>query len=95
MWSWFWQFARRCNAHDAVAAGHAIQHLLDSSRTLYDELFQGTLTGCEWEPLGLLFVFLTSSAMEHYAETDRLLRREFGLARIESSPASLRRSSLR
>jgi len=89
MWSWFWQFARRCNARDAVAGGHAIQPLLDSSRTLYDELFQGTLTDCEWDPLGLLFVFLTSSAMEHYAETDRLLRCEFGLGANRIEPGEL------
>ena len=81
-WSWFWQFSRRCNARDAVAAGHAIQHLLDSSRLLYDELFRATLTDCEWEPLGLLFVFLTAAAMEHYAETDWLLRREFGVGAV-------------
>jgi|HubBroStandDraft_6_1064221.scaffolds.fasta_scaffold146690_2 D-amino-acid dehydrogenase len=89
MWTWFWQFARRCNTRDAVAAGHAIQPLLDSSRTLYDELFQGTLIDCEWEPLGLLFVFLTSSAMEHYAETDRLLLGEFGLGANRIEPGDL------
>jgi D-amino-acid dehydrogenase len=85
MWSWFWRFARRCNQRDAIAAGHAIQELLVSSRALYDELFQTTLTDVEWDPAGLLFVFLTASAMEHYAQTDRLLQNEFGLgaARLE------------
>jgi D-amino-acid dehydrogenase len=85
MWSWFWQFARRCKKRDAIAAGHAIQQLLVSSRALYDDLFQTTLTDVEWDPTGLLFVFLTSSAMEHYAQTDRLLQNEFGLgaARLE------------
>jgi D-amino-acid dehydrogenase len=87
MWSWFWQFARHCNEQEAISAGHAIQHLLDSSRSLYDDLFKNTLSDCEWEPLGLLFVFLTASAMEHYAETDRLLRNEFnlGAVRIEAN----------
>jgi D-amino-acid dehydrogenase len=85
MWTWFWQFARRCNERDAIAAGHAIQQLLVSSRALYDDLFQTTLTDVEWDPAGLLFVFLTPSAMEHYARTDRLLQSEFGLgaARLE------------
>jgi D-amino-acid dehydrogenase len=85
MWSWFWQFARRCNQRDAIAAGHAIQQLLVSSRALYDDLFQITLADVEWDPAGLLFVFLTPSAMEHYTHTDRLLRNEFGLgaARLE------------
>jgi D-amino-acid dehydrogenase len=80
LWSWFWQFSRRCNEHDAIAAGHTIQQLLVSSRALYDELFSDTLTDVEWDPAGLLFVFLTPSAMEHYAQTDRLLQSEFGLA---------------
>jgi D-amino-acid dehydrogenase len=80
LWSWFWQFSRRCNERDAIAAGNAIQQLLVSSRALYDELFRATLTDVEWDPAGLLFVFLTPSAMEHYAQTDRLLQSEFGLA---------------
>jgi D-amino-acid dehydrogenase len=90
MWTWFWQFSRRCNQRDALAAGHAIQHLLASSRDLYDELFQSTLTDVDWDPVGLLFVFLARSAMEHYARTDRLLRNEFGLAaeRLEGDALS-------
>lgn len=79
MWRWFWQFARKCNQRDLLAAGHAIQALLGSSRTLYDELLQSTLADVEWEPLGLLFVFRTAAAMEHYAATDKLLRSEFNL----------------
>jgi D-amino-acid dehydrogenase len=88
MWTWFWQFSRRCNERDALAAGHAIQQLLVSSRALYDDLFKSTLTDVEWDPAGLLFVFLTPSAMEHYAQTDRLLQSEFGLAaeRLEGDP---------
>lgn len=80
MWSWFWQFARRCNQRDMLASAHAIQALLVSSRALYDELLQTTLNDVEWEANGLLFVFLKQPAMDHYAETDRLLRDEFHLA---------------
>ena len=79
MWRWFWQFARKCNQRDVLAAGHAIQALLGSSRTLYDELLPSTLADVEWERLGLLFVFRTAAAMEHYAATDKLLRSEFNL----------------
>ena len=39
LWSWFWQFSRRCNQRDALAAGRAIQQLLASSRAL----LRGTL----------------------------------------------------
>jgi len=80
MWRWFWQFARKCNGRDMLRAGHALQTMLVSSRGLYDELLKTTLTDVEWESLGLLFVFRTQHAMDHYAETDRLLRNEFHLA---------------
>jgi D-amino-acid dehydrogenase len=89
LWSWFWQFSRRCNERDAIAAGHALQRLLLSSRALYDELFQSTLTDVEWDPAGVLFVYLTRPALEHYAETDRLLRSEFGLGATRLEGESL------
>jgi len=62
-----------------LAAARAIQALLKSSRALYDSLFQSEPLEAEWETRGLLFVFLTAAAMEHYADTDRLLRENFGL----------------
>jgi D-amino-acid dehydrogenase len=97
MWRWFWQFARRCNQRDMIRAGHAIQSLLNSSRSLYDELLKETLTDVEWEPSGLLFVLKSQRGMDHYAETDRLLRSEFnlgatrydGLDLLELEPALL------
>src|SRR5438132_88166 len=79
LWSWLWRFARRCNRQDMLAAGRAIQALLQSSRALYDDLFQTEGLEAEWETRGLLFVFLTLEAMDHYAQTDRLLRENFAL----------------
>jgi D-amino-acid dehydrogenase len=78
-WTWFWRFAKRCNRRDMLAAGHALQGLLTSSRRLYEDLLRDVLTDVEWHATGLLFVFQTPPAMEHYAATDRLLREEFGL----------------
>ncbi len=80
LWSWLWRFARRCNLRDMLESAAAIQALLDSSRALYDQLIQEEQIDCEWEPRGLLFVFRESRAMEHYAETDRLLRDSFNVA---------------
>ena len=80
LWRWLFRFARRCNARDMLTAGRAIQALLKSSRDLYDDLFQSEPLEAEWETRGLLFVFLTAEAMNHYADTDRLLRENFGLA---------------
>lgn len=80
MWRWFLHFARRCNAHDMLEAGRAIHALLQSSRSLYQELFTKEPLDAEWQTRGLLFVFRSPAAMEHYAETDRLLREYFGVS---------------
>ena len=79
LWGWLLRFARRCNVRDMLAAGHGIQALLNSSRSLYDELMSKEPLDCEWQTRGLLFVFQTAAAMEHYAETDQLLRDSFGV----------------
>jgi D-amino-acid dehydrogenase len=79
LWSWLIRFARRCNERNMLEAGRAIQALLDSSRSLYNELFHSEKVEAEWTERGLLFVFQTRSAMDHYAGTDRLLRDSFGV----------------
>jgi D-amino-acid dehydrogenase len=76
---WFWGFARRCNRRDMMAAGRAIQALLNSSRSLFEEFIRDEHAECEWEKKGLLFVFMTPKHFEHYAHTDELLRRNFAM----------------
>jgi D-amino-acid dehydrogenase len=95
LWAWLYRFARRCNPADMLEAGRAIQALLNSSRRLYDELLREEALDCEWEARGLLFVFQSRAAMEHYAETDRVLSDSFQMpakrldseALIELEPA--------
>ncbi len=66
-----------------------------SHLALYDELRQTTLTDVEWQSPGLLFVLRSQRGMDHYAEVDELLRREFdmgakridGQALLELEPA--------
>jgi D-amino-acid dehydrogenase len=77
LFSWLWHFARRCNHRDMVAAGHAIQPLLESSMGLYRDLIQTDGIECEWQERGLLFVYQTREALEAYTATDRLLATEF------------------
>jgi D-amino-acid dehydrogenase len=77
---WFLGFVRRCNRHSMLAAGHAIQSLLNSSRRLFEELIHNEKLDCEWETKGLLFVFRTPKHFEHYGHTDALLRNEFALS---------------
>ena len=86
---WFLGFARRCNARDMMAAGRAIQALLDSSRTLFDELIGAENIECEWEAKGLLFVFRTPKHFDHYAHADELLRREFAMPATRFDAAAL------
>jgi D-amino-acid dehydrogenase len=80
LWAWLFRFARRCTAPHVLEAGRAVQALLNSSRRLYDELMREESLDCEWQTNGLLFVFHSQKAMDHYAETDRLLRQSFDLA---------------
>jgi D-amino-acid dehydrogenase len=75
--SWFLGFARRCNEPAMLSAATAIQALLASSRSLYDQILAEETMDCEWETKGLLFVYRSAAAMEHYAEVDQLLRERF------------------
>ena len=91
---WFWGFARRCNTRDMMAAGRAIQALLNSSRTLFEELITAERVECEWERKGLLFVFMTPKHFEHYAHADELLTRNFAMParRFDSAELAARAS---
>ncbi len=79
LWGWLIRFARRCNERDMMEAGHALQVLLNSSRSLYDTLMKEEPFDCEWEARGMLVVFLHREAMEHHAATDHLLRESFDM----------------
>lgn len=74
---WFLRFARRCNRPDMLAAAGGIQALLNSSRALYDELLAAEGFDVEWDTHGLLFVFRSAAAFDHYAQIDHLLREQF------------------
>jgi D-amino-acid dehydrogenase len=79
LFRWLWNFSRRCNERDMMSSAHAIQALLNSSRSLYNDWMRDDALACEWQTRGLLFVFRSDEAMEHYAQTDRLLRDSFAM----------------
>jgi D-amino-acid dehydrogenase len=79
LWGWLFQFARRCNRQAMLEAGRAIQALLRSSRGLYDELIRCERLDCEWETRGLLFVFQTGRAFDHFEDMVKQVREEFGV----------------
>lgn len=74
---WFLRFARKCNGTAMLNAAVGIQALLDSSRTLYDDFLESERVDVEWDTYGLMFVFQTKAALEHYSETDHLLTERF------------------
>jgi D-amino-acid dehydrogenase len=86
---WFLNFARKCNERDMMAAGVAIQSLLNSSRVLFDDLIRDEQLACEWETKGLLFVFQTAKAFEHYSHTDHLLAEKFHMPAKRFDAAAL------
>lgn len=89
LFRWLWGFARRCNEKAMLEAGAAIQALLQSSRTLYDDLLQKPGFDVEWQARGMLFVFLTQAAHEHYAATDQLMRDRFQVGAVRYDGSAL------
>ncbi len=78
LWIWLLQFARRCNEKDMLTAGKTIQKLLNSSRSLYDDLFTNEPLDAEWQTVGILFPYVTKAGMDHFAHSDQLMREHFG-----------------
>ncbi|HEY3788568.1 MAG TPA: FAD-dependent oxidoreductase [Urbifossiella sp.] len=83
---WFFRFARKCNRRDMLGHGKAISSLLNSSRSLFAELIEKERLDCEWETQGLLFVFQSQKAFDHFSHTNDLLREQFdmGAWRLEA-----------
>ena len=80
LWGWLWNFARRCNEKDMLAGGAARHALLQSSRTLYDELIGEEQLDCEYETRGCLFAYQDQATFDHFAEEDALIQKHFGVA---------------
>lgn len=78
LWSWFWQFAKRCNHDSMVQAAHCIQALLASAMSEYRQMVHEERLDCEWQAKGLLFVYRNSRLWNAFDTTNRLLREHFG-----------------
>ncbi len=79
-WGWMLKFASRCNQRDMLEAGHARHALLHSAAALYREVIAKENLQVEFKRDGLLFVFRDKHEFEHYRESDRWLRDNFGVA---------------
>lgn len=76
---WFWNFARRCNQTDMLAAAAGIHELLQSSKSIYQELIASEAIECEWQECGLLFVYEGREEFESYEQTNKLISDRFGV----------------
>jgi D-amino-acid dehydrogenase len=78
--SWFWNFSRRCNEADMLAAAAGRHEILQSSQSLYKQLIAEQNIDCEWQERGLLFVFDAKHHFDEFAETNQMLVDKFGVA---------------
>lgn len=78
LWSWMTRFALNCNRTQMLRAGRALQAMLDSSRTLYNDVIRDESLACEWEERGLLFVYATNDHYTGFADTAKLIEDTFG-----------------
>ena len=77
LWRWLWNFARRCTHQRMLESGRAIQPLLASSLSLYQQLVRDQSLECEWQKQGLLFVYRNAHALDAYQPAADLLAEEF------------------
>ena len=80
LWRWLFEFARRCNQKQMLVAGAALQAILESSLAEYKQIVQKESLECEWEEKGLLYVFKTAAALEHFGKTDQFIAENFGVS---------------
>ncbi len=78
--SWFWNFSRKCNHHDMMAAGHGRHAILQSSKQLYQELIASENIECEWQEVGLLFVYDDEKSFSLFGKTESIIRENFGVS---------------
>ncbi|MCA9066847.1 MAG: FAD-dependent oxidoreductase [Planctomycetaceae bacterium] len=82
-WMWMLNFASRCNMRDVREAGKARHALLQSSKTLYEQVIAEEKLQVDWTQDGLLFVYRDKHEFEAYRRTNEWLTREFGVAAEE------------
>ncbi len=89
LWLWLWNFYRKCNERDMLAGGHALQGLLISSMTLFEELVANEPVDCDWEKKGLLYVYRDKARLDAYDKTNKLLAETYNEPAVKFSPDEL------
>ena len=94
---WMLQFGRRCREQVALAAGHHLKSILDSSLNEYKGLITSERLDCQWKESGLLHVFQTQSALDGFAKENDWIESEYqcGAKRISAADLPTLDSTLR
>ncbi|MDZ4350292.1 MAG: FAD-dependent oxidoreductase [Xanthomonadaceae bacterium] len=66
LWAWLLRFAARCNRRDWRRVTTIRAELLNASRQLIAELVADNAMDCEFSASGMLYVFKTPAALEHF-----------------------------
>jgi len=84
---WLLEFAIRCNKKQMLRAGVGLKAILESSMSEYKQIIKEHSLACEWEEKGLLYVFKTASALDHFGKMDQFITEHFGVSadRIEGA----------
>ena len=95
--SWMFQFGKRCRESVALAAGHHLKAILDSSLREYKDLISNQQLDCEWRESGLLHVFETQRAFDAFARENDWIESEYqcGAQRITAADLPILDPTLR
>ena len=87
--SWMFQFGKRCREKVALAAGHHLKAILDSSLEEYKKLIVSQQLDCEWRESGLLHVFENQPALDTFARENDWIESEYQCGAKHVSGADL------
>ncbi|MEL7499247.1 MAG: FAD-dependent oxidoreductase [Planctomycetota bacterium] len=76
---WMWNFAWQCNQKKMMASAAARHAILQSSKLEYQRLIDQHQLDCEWQEVGLLFVFDHKKEFEAFEKTDSTIQKHFGV----------------
>ena len=80
LWSWMIRFALNCTHRKSMAAAESRHRLLQSSKSLLEDMIQKENLSIEYQKNGLLFVHTKDESLSHYSKINKLLTQEFSLS---------------
>lgn len=83
LWKWLYNFRKRCNREDMLRGADALNSLLPSSRTLYEQYIKGENLVCDWDARGLMFVYQDKHELDEYQATADLLKERYDLHAVK------------